>query len=140
MTSLTRSYLRPLLATLLVLASLTVLSQEAHCLGMTLEADLGHSSYHAAHGEQHGAPGSHEKHNCDHESNIAAQGAWAAMHQPNAASPVPMQGAMKLHWSIALPMAPATPPHMASKSTAPPRVTAATTTHDVLSRSGRLLI
>jgi hypothetical protein len=140
MERITPTYLASLLATLLVFAGLMLVFQEAHCFGRTLDTALSHATYHAAHGEGHGAIGSHEKHNCDHDKNIPAHENWAIAQPPQTVTQIALTAFVKLNLSNALTGTSTFVVPEMPKSTAPPHRARTFTSDDVLTVTGRLLI
>mgnify|MGYP003631885643 CR=1 FL=1 len=134
------TYLRPMLAALFVLAGITVLSQEAHCLGMTLEVAHTHAAYHAAHGEAHKSAGSHDTHNCDHERNASAKADWTITTSSTPTlqkTPFPHN---LYHWTDTLAHVVSAQTRAAQTGTPPPTGIATPNNSDVLTVTGRLLI
>ena len=134
------TYLRPILAALFVLAGITVLSQEAHCLGMTLEAAHTHAAYHAAHGEAHKSAGSHDTHNCDHERNASTKADWTITTSSTPTlqkTPFPHS---LYHWTDTLAQVLGNQTRIAQVGTPPPAGITTSGKSKVLTVTGRLLI
>lgn len=142
MDRLLATYLRALLATLFVFASITVLSQEAHCLSMTLAADHAHAhaAYHAEHGEAHKTAASHDTHTCDHEKSANAKSDWAIAQPAPASVQKQALSHPQPHWGLAV-VSVAMQKALAPEVGAPPPIRVRVAREkDVLATTGRLLI
>jgi hypothetical protein len=132
--------MRPLLATLFVFASITVLSQEAHCLGMTLAADHAHTAYHAEHGEAHKTAASHDTHTCDHEKSANAKSDWAIAQPAPASVQKQTLSHPQPHWGLTLASVAMREVPAPEVSTRPPLRRNATGTAAIFVVTSRLLI
>ncbi|MES1991685.1 MAG: hypothetical protein V4441_12145 [Pseudomonadota bacterium] len=133
-------YGRATLALFFVLASFVTLSNEAHCLGMSVAADAAHAGLESGHSHNQQEKKSGDEHSCHHEKEASALSGWSFLHQPSDHLAKPAAVATQARGDTPLYLTAQTRLPPAPIGTPPPRAPDAGYYADVFAATDRMLI
>lgn len=133
-------YLRATLALFFVLAGFVTLSNEAHCLGMSVIADMSHASLESEHSHNQHEQKTGDEHSCHHEQGAGALSGWAFLHQPSDHLSKPVAAATQAHGDLPFHLTAQVKLPLTPSGTPPPRARIATHYADLFAATDRMLI
>lgn len=133
-------YWRATLALFFALAGFATLSHEAHCLGMSVAADMAYTNLENDHNHTQDTQQTGEEHACPHEKNAGALSGWAFLHQPSDSLAKPVAVATPAHNDVSFHLTAQAKFPPASSGTPPPPARIATQYADMFAATGRMLI
>ena len=133
-------YMRATLALLFALAGLVTLSNEAHCLGMSVTADVVYANPEAAHSHTQDEKQTSKEHVCHHENEARALSGWAFLHQTPDSLSKPIAVATPAHGDVSFHLTAQAKLPPAPSGTPPPLARIATQYADMFAATDRMLI
>lgn len=133
-------YMRATLALFFVLAGFVTLSNEAHCLGMSVVADITHEVNESGHNHAQNEQTSGDEHSCHHEQEAGALSGWAFLHQPSDNLSKPVIAATQAHGDLPFHLTAQAKLPLTPSGTPPPRAPVAGHYADIFAATDRMLI